>query len=101
MQYAREIEAAQAAGKTPAHESWGLGPLLRGKGPMNGVLKGFGFANQTEPTIFGHAGIDTLIGVGNPKTRVAFVFSTTNSPKPSEKTILVRNQMCDGVLARL
>ncbi len=101
VQYAREIEAAQAAGKTPAHESWGLAPLLRGKGPMNGGLKWFGFANQTEPTIFGHAGIDTLIGVGNPKTRVAFLFSTTHSPRTSEQTNLLRNTMSDLVLKAL
>ncbi len=101
VQYAHEIESALAAGAPPAQESWGLGPLLRGKGPANGGIQWFGFAHQTEPRVFGHAGIDTLIGVGDPATHGAFVFVTTHSPKSSEKTILLRNRMCDEVLNQL
>jgi CubicO group peptidase (beta-lactamase class C family) len=101
VQYARQIAAAQAAGETPKHESWGLGPLLRGNGPVNDGHKWFGFANQTEAGIFGHAGINSLIGVGDLKRRVAFVFATTDSPRPSDKTIPVRNQVTDLVFAAL
>ena len=101
VQYAKEIAAAQAAGQSPKHESWGLGPLLRGAGPSNGSHKWFGFANQPEPGIFGHAGIDTLIGVADMRRRVALVFATTNSPKPSEKTTVVRNKITDLVLKEL
>jgi CubicO group peptidase (beta-lactamase class C family) len=101
VQYAGEIAAAQAAGKTPQYESWGLGPLLRGTGPVNGGHQWFGFAHQTEPGIFGHAGIDTLIGVGDLKRQVAFVFATTNSPKPGDKTAPLRNKITDLVFAEL
>ncbi len=98
VQYAKEIALAQAAGESPRHESWGLGPLLRGNGPVNGAHRWFGFANQTEAGTFGHAGIDTLIGVGDLKRHVAFVFVTTNSPQPSDKTIPLRTQITDLVL---
>ena len=101
VQYAKQIAAAQAAGETPKHESWGLGPLLRGNGPVNGGHKWFGFANQTEASVFGHAGIDTLIGVGDMKRRVAFVFATTNSPKPPDKTTSLRNRVTDLVFTDL
>ena len=101
VQYAREIAAARAAGAAPKHEPWGLGPLLRGGGPACGGHKWFGFFNQTAPGIFGHAGIDTLIGVADLQSRVAFVFATTNSPKPSDKTVEVRNKLTDLVFAEL
>jgi len=98
VQYEKEIAAARAAGESPKHEPWGLGPLLRGDGPACAAHKWFGFHNQASSGIFGHAGIDTLIGVGDPKRGVAFVFATTNSPKPSDKTIPVRNKVTDLVL---
>jgi hypothetical protein len=56
---------------------------------------------QTSSGIFGHAGIDTLIGVGDLKSRVAFVFATTDSPKPADKTIPLRNKVTDLVFAEL
>jgi CubicO group peptidase (beta-lactamase class C family) len=101
VQYAKEIAAARAAGQKPKHEPWGLGPLLRGNGPACDAQKWFGFYDQTSSGIFGHAGIDTLIGVGDMKSRVAFVFATTDSPKPSDKTIPVRNKITDLVFAEL
>jgi CubicO group peptidase (beta-lactamase class C family) len=101
VQYEQEIAAARAAGKTPAHEPWGLGPLLRGQGAPCGGHKWFGFYNQTSPGIFGHAGIDTLIGVGDLQGRVAFVFATTNSPKPSDQTVRLRNKVTDLVFSEL
>lgn len=97
VQFRKEIAAAYDAGKSPEHETWGLGPLLRGSGPANGSHKWFGFANQSAATVFGHAGIDTLIGVGDLKSRLAFVFATTNSPKPANKTIPLRNSVTDSV----
>ena len=99
VQYAREIAAAQAAGETPKHEPWGLGPLLRGTGPACEAHNWFGFHHQTSPGIFGHAGINTFIGVGDPKLRVALVFTCTNSPKSAEQTCLVRNKVTDLVFA--
>jgi CubicO group peptidase (beta-lactamase class C family) len=101
VQYAKEIAAAQAAGETPKHEPWGLGPLLRGNGPACEAHNWFGFHNQNSPGVFGHAGINTFIGVGDPKLRVALVFACTNSPKSSEQTCLVRNQVTDLVFEAL
>lgn len=99
--YQKERDAARAGGKTPTHETWGLGPLLRGTGPSEGGHAWFGFQNQTEPGIFGHAGIDTVIGVADPKTGNALFFVTTNSPKPPEKTVPLRNGVTDRVLTAL
>jgi CubicO group peptidase (beta-lactamase class C family) len=101
VQYSREIAAARAAGEKPKHETWGLGPLLRGDGPPCEALKWFGFYNQKSSGLFGHAGIDTLIGVGDMKSRIALMFVTTDSPKPTDKTVPVRNKATDLVFAEL
>jgi CubicO group peptidase (beta-lactamase class C family) len=101
VQFEKEINAARSAGKSPRHEPWGLGPLLRGSGPACEAHKWFGFYNQTSPGIFGHAGIDTLIGVGDLRSGVAFVFATTNSPKSAEQTNSLRNKVTDLVFAEL
>lgn len=45
--------------------------------------------------------IDTLIGVADLKSGVAFIFATTNSPKPSDKTVEIRNKVTDLVFAEL
>ncbi len=97
VQYAREIAAARAAGKAPAHEPWGLGPLMRGEGAKSGSHDWFGFRDQNSPGIFGHAGIDTVIGVADPATNNALFFVTTNSPPTSEATVA----LCNGVTNRV
>lgn len=99
VQYAKEIAADRLAGIIPKHEPWGLGPLLRGEGPACEAHKWFGFANQSSPAIFGHAGINTLIGIGDLRSGTAMVFVTTNSPKSSEETVRVRNAVTDLVFA--
>lgn len=101
VQFQKEIDMARRAGESPKHEPWGLGPLLRGDGPACSAHKWFGFYDQTSSGIFGHAGIDTIIGIGDLKSRVAFVFATTNSPKPSDKTQKVRNQITNLVFSEL
>ncbi len=101
VQYAAEINSARAAGKSPTHEPWGLGPLMRGNGPACDSHRWFGFYNQSSLGIFGHAGIDTLIGVGDLKSGIAFTFATTNSPKPAAKTIELRNKVTDSVFEEL
>jgi CubicO group peptidase (beta-lactamase class C family) len=106
VQYAREIEQAVAAEKTPVHDSWGLGPLLRGTGPAAPGLAWFGFVNQTGPRIFGHAGIDALMGVGDPDQDLAIVFMTTNSlnwPEQGtpEKVVPLRNGVTDRIYQAL
>lgn len=85
----------------PNHDAWGLGFLLRGEGPATGSHAWFGFQNQNAPTVYGHAGIDTVIGVGDPITGNALVFITTNIPKPAEKTVPLRNGVTDRVFSAL
>ena len=101
VQYAREIADARAAGKTPAHDPWGLGPLMRGDGPKSAVHDWFGFRDQNSPGIFGHAGIDTVIGIADPATGSALFFVTTNSPPTSEATVALRNGVTNRVFAAL
>jgi CubicO group peptidase (beta-lactamase class C family) len=101
VQFEEEISAARAAGRSPAHEPWGLGPLLRGNGPACDSQNWFGFHEQNSPGVFGHAGIDTLIGVGDRNSGVALVFATTHSPKPPEKTMPLRNGVTNRVFAAL
>lgn len=99
--FAAEIQAALAAGRKPAHEPWGLGPLLRGPDPAVGSHRWFGFYNQKSSSVFGHAGIDTFIGVGDPSRGLALVFATTHSPKTAEQTNTVRNQVTDLAFGEL
>jgi CubicO group peptidase (beta-lactamase class C family) len=101
VQYGREIAQAVAAGQPPAHDPWGLGPLMRGEFPKSGSHDWFGFRDQASPGIFGHAGIDTVIGVADPATEVALFFVTTHSPKPPEKTVPLRNGVTNRVFAAL
>ena len=101
VQYQKEIDAARLAGHAPKHETWGLGPLLRGSGPAYGGHGWFGFQNQTSPGIFGHAGIDTVIGVADPATGIALFFATTASPPTSAAATAIRNGITDRVFAKL
>lgn len=101
LQFATEIEAARAAGKAPTHEPWGLGMLVRGPGPKAGGHDWFGFRDQTSPTVFGHAGIDTVIGVADPAGNRALVFITTASPPSAEKTVALRNGVTNRVFSVL
>ncbi|NLH98738.1 MAG: beta-lactamase family protein [Chthonomonadales bacterium] len=101
IQYSRQIAVARAAGREPAHETWGLGPLIRGDGPKQGGHDWFGFGSRSSPAIFGHAGIDTVIGVADPQTQIALMFMATDSPKPPEKTVPLRNGVTDRVFEAL
>lgn len=101
VQYHTEIQKALAAGTRPVHETWGLGPLVRGERGEIGAYDWFGFRDQTTPGIFGHAGIDTVIGVADPSTGSALFFVTTDSPKSSEKTVELRNGVTNRVFTAL
>lgn len=101
VQYRKQIEQAAAEGRPPAHESWGLGILLRGAGPKAGGHQWFGFADQASPGVFGHAGINTVIGVADPATGGALFFASTDSPPSNEKTVDLRNGVTNRVLAAL
>ncbi len=101
VQYAKEIAAALDAGQPPKHEPWAVGWLMRSEGPPQGGSDWFGFRDQRNPRIFGHAGIDTLIGVADPDSNVALMFNTTRSPSSNEETIRVRNEVTNRVMAAL
>ncbi len=100
-QYAPQIRRARTEGRTPEHESWGLGPLLRGEGSASGSHPWFGFGTQQAPGIFGHAGIDTVIGLADPASGKALLFASTSSPTTPEKTVALRGGVTDRVFAAL
>ncbi|MDX9975243.1 MAG: serine hydrolase domain-containing protein [FCB group bacterium] len=91
VQYAGEIAKAVAEGKTPTHEPWGLGWLVRGPAtcPPN---YWFGFGDSKSPTLFGHAGVDTVYGVGDPARELAFVFIITEKAKSAEEATRLRRE---------
>lgn len=95
VQYQKEIDAAIAAGKGPKHEFWGLGWLLRGTAEESW----FGFGNVASARTFGHAGIDTVIGLADPETDTALVFLSTASPGEAETTMRLRNTVTNKVMA--
>jgi CubicO group peptidase (beta-lactamase class C family) len=98
LQFEREIAAAVAKKQTPKSDFWGLGWLLRGEGPPQGAAW-FGFRDAKSPRVFGHAGIDTIIGVADPSKDIALMFHTTRSPKSSAETVRLRNEVTNRVLA--
>ncbi len=100
VQYQREIDVARRQKRQPAHEPWGLGILLRGADPAGGNAW-FGFRDQNSPGIFGHAGINTVIGVADMNTNRALFFATTGSPATDEITIELRNGVTNRVMEDL
>ena len=95
VQYQSEIDADLAAGKNLRHEYWGLGWNLRGTTSESW----FGFGNVASSRAFGHAGIDTVIGVADPENDVALVFLTTASPGEASTTTRIRNAVTNKVMA--
>ena len=95
IQYEKQIMHANKNGDPRAHEPWGLGWLIKRD------LKDhwFGFGQSTCPRTFSHAGIDTVLGVGEPEKQLAIAFVTTDSPNPSESnTARIRNMVTDIVM---
>lgn len=97
VQYAGEIAAAAAAGQPQLHEFWELGWLRRGSTREHW----FGFGDQTSERTFGHAGINTVIGLADPESNLALAFLTTNSPPSDEETVRLRNTVTNLVGASL
>lgn len=93
VQYARQIADAVAAGHKPAHESWGLGWLLRGTQPECPAGPWFGFGDGKSPTLFGHAGVDTIYGDGDPARELAYVFVMTGKPKDAAESTRLRREV--------
>ena len=87
--YQDKIDAAIAAGETPTHDYWALGWLTRGETESGW----FGFGSKLDPTAFGHAGINTVIGIGDPTRDLAFSYLTSDSPPSDEVTVRLRNEV--------
>jgi CubicO group peptidase (beta-lactamase class C family) len=97
IQYQAQIDEAIKAGRTPVHEYWGLGWLHRGDAKESW----FGFGNETSPETFGHAGIDTVIGVADPKQGIALAFLTSASPGDAAATMRLRNGVTNRIMQAL
>ncbi len=95
VQYQKEIDEDFAAGKNPRHEYWGLGWFLRGTTQESW----FGFGNTASSRTFGHAGIDTVIGLADPENDTALVFLTTASPGEAANTMRLRNTVTNKIMA--
>jgi CubicO group peptidase (beta-lactamase class C family) len=93
VQYADQIAKAVAEGKTPVHESWGLGWLVRGTAPSNPAGYWFGFGDSKSPTLFGHAGVDTVYGDGDPARDLAYVFIITDKARNAEEATRLRREV--------
>ena len=93
VQYASQIAEAVTAGRAPAHEPWGLGWLVRGTAPRCDAGAWFGFGDAATPTLFGHAGVETVYGVGDPARRLAFVFVTSDKPRDADETPRLRREV--------
>lgn len=99
IEYAKQIEQSFANKATPVHENWAVGWLMRGDGPAIGGASWFGFRDLKNAKVFGHAGIDTVIGVADPDSGVAMMFHTTRSPKSPEETVRLRNEATNRLFA--
>jgi len=93
VQFAQEIAAAKKRKESPAHEYWGLGWLLRGDTKRHW----FGFGKRLSPKAFGHAGIDTVMGIADPERELCLAFLTTHSPPTQEMTVEIRNGVTDRI----
>lgn len=95
IQYRRDIEEALGRSVLPAHDPYGLGWLIRAHLGEHW----FGLGTRTSPRTFGHAGIDTVFGVGDPTRSLAIAFLTTDSPQPSgANTVRILNAVTDRVV---
>jgi CubicO group peptidase (beta-lactamase class C family) len=97
VQFAKQIAEAQKAGIAPPFKSWGLGVLVRGTGPDDPGYQDYGFDGRSTPSMFGQNGITTIVTAADPTLDAAFVFATTDSPKPESKTV----ELWNGVSKRV
>jgi CubicO group peptidase (beta-lactamase class C family) len=93
-QHAAAIEEARSEGREPAYEPWGLGWLLHDSLDRHW----FGFGQFTAPEAFGHAGIDTVLTVVDPRARLTISFLTTTSQSDPEQVTRIRNGVTDRVM---
>lgn len=98
IQYEQEMRDDYEAGKPPRYVSFGMGWSLCGPAVDHNSLW-VGFGNTTYGS-FGHAGIDTIIGIGDIGRDLGIVFLTTDRPNPSEdNTRRVRTAVTNHVIA--
>jgi len=101
VQYAAQIAEAVAKGQPPAHESWGLGWLVRGTAPKCPAAHWFGFGDSQSPTLFGHAGVDTIYGDGDPARQLAYVFVMTGKPRDAAESTRLRREVSNRLQAAI
>lgn len=97
--YHEEMTLAESKGESPPWQSWGLGPLVRGTFGADAGLIWFGMGDLTNPDIFGHAGIDTTLGLVDPKSKRAMFFALADSLNEDPKVIALRNGVSSRVFA--
>lgn len=85
-------------GGKPGFESWGLGMMVRGNGPRTAGLGWFGIRDQdASPRLFSHAGIDTVLALGDPDADLQAVFIATDSPTTKAKAGELRNTVTERI----
>ena len=98
IQFEQEIRDDLKAGRPVRYFSFGVGWALTGPGVDESSLW-FGMGNTTYRS-FGHAGIDTVMGIGDIGRDLAILFLTTASPKPSENnTRRIRTAVTNHIVA--
>ena len=98
IQYEAQIARSQKYGEPRAHEPWGLGWMIR----RDVVDHSFGLGRATSPQTFGHAGIDTLISVGEPERQIALVLIITDSPNENRTSYpIMRNMVTNLVMEEI
>lgn len=97
VQHEAAIRAAEFVMRAPDHEPWGLGWLLK-RGLSD---HWFGFGELASARTFGHAGIETVLGVADPERDLGIVFLCTRPPEPAgdnATVICIRNMVTDLVV---
>lgn len=99
VQWENEMVRAEQAGVDREHAPWGLGWMLRRHW---GADHSFGLGTVTSPRTFGHAGISTVMAVGEPERQVALAFITTDAPNTPGSTVArLRNTVADLVMGEI
>lgn len=96
-QFDRQIAEAEKEGRKPSFEFMGLGLGQRGTTTSSWT----GFGSRVSDRAFGHAGIGTVMGIGDPVSGLALMFMTTDEPKKGKDVVAIRNGVTDRVAAAL
>jgi CubicO group peptidase (beta-lactamase class C family) len=96
-QFDAQIAKAEKEGRKPQFEFIGLG--LGQRGTTTSSWGGFG--SRVSDRAFGHAGIGTVMGIGDPVSGLALMFMTTDEPKKGKDVVAIRNGVTDRLAAAL